>query len=241
MTKYYYKKNKEVLRNAIRLLGLLLVIIGSSIALYIFFPLISWQIYFAPVFASDTIEAPIPKTTVINSSTIQTLISEASSNLVGDYTNARSWFPNFAPTLSQEPAVKSYNITIPEIGISDAVVSTVDDDLTKHLINFQGTAIPPQKGNAVIFGHSTLPQLFQKDNYKTIFANAYKLKVDDVIYIDLLGARYKYVIKSITVTDPTDTSVFEQTMNQSYITLITCTPPGTIWKRLIIKAALLQI
>ena len=90
----------------------------------------------------------------------------------------------------------------------------------------------------MIFGHSTLPQLFNPKNYKTIFANAYLLKENDLIYATVENITYKYRVYNISVVDPKDTSIFTQDLNDSYITLVTCTPPGTIWKRLIIKARL---
>jgi len=108
-------------------------------------------------------------------------------------------------------------------------------------VNYGGTAIPPEKGNAVIFGHSTLPQLFNQKDYKTIFATLYKLTVGDVIQIKVAGVEYYYKIFSITVVDPSDTSVFEQNFSDSFLSLVTCTPPGTTWKRLIIKAKLEKI
>lgn len=114
-------------------------------------------------------------------------------------------------------------------------------DLTKHLVQFNSDSIPPNEGNSVIFGHSTLPQLYDPNNYKTIFANAYKLTKGDKIIIETSNIKYNYRIESITVVEPTDTSPLAQNFSDSYITIITCTPPGTIWKRLIIKARLESI
>jgi sortase A len=129
-------------------------------------------------------------------------------------------------------------MSIPKLNIKDALVSAVDDDLAVHLVNLGGTALPPDKGNAVVFGHSTLPQLFDPKNYKTIFAKAYELKVGDELFTNVSGVIYKYRIYNITVVSPEDTSVLEQDYSDSFLTLITCTPPGTIWKRLIIRSRL---
>ncbi len=98
--------------------------------------------------------------------------------------------------------------------------------------------MPPDKGTAVIFGHSTLPQLFNPTDYKTIFANAHTLKVGDEITIDANNVQYTYKITSVTITTPDDTSVLAQEYDDSHLVIITCTPPGTIWKRLIVKARL---
>ena len=50
-----------------------------------------------------------------------------------------------------------------------------------------------------------------------------------------------YKIFNIRIVEQTDTYIFEQNYDNSYLTLVTCTPPGTIWKRLIIKAKLEKI
>ena len=244
MSNYYYKKAKNYGRKTIgKILGILITFGGIFVLLYTLFPLISWQVYFAPVFASQNIEVPIPKTTVITSSNITSLIS-TSINSLGrtDYTNAQNWFPNLnLEKQNKNQNISSYMLSIPSLGIYDATVSTVDYDLAKHLVNYPGTEIPPRNGNSVIFGHSTLPQLFNPKDYKTIFATLYKIKVGNEIFVKSSGVLYKYRVYSIIVVDPQDTSIFAQNYDNSYLTLVTCTPPGTTWKRLIVKTRLEKI
>lgn len=237
MGKYYYSKNEDRLKRNLRLLSILLLTIGVSIITYVLFPIISWQIYFQPAFASQNITSSIPRANIV----ISSLISQAIDGI--DYTKAENWFPKFNPNSNQKTQndVPFYKISIPKINIKEAVVSTTDTDLTKHLVNFQGTSIPAQNGNAVVFGHSTLPQLFDSKNYKTIFANAYKLKNGDDIYVFVKDVKYSYKIFKTIVIDPSDTSALQQDYDNSYLTLVTCTPPGTIWKRLVVKARLQKI
>src|SRR5258708_1055442 len=241
MVKYYYKSSKTNLRRSVKSLGLLLIIGGVIIFLYSFLPLVSWQIYFSPAFASQNINAPIPKTTVLDDGQIAGLIAQAKNNITIDYTNAANWYPNYNPKNNKKTGVDIYSVSIPKLNLNNVEVSTVDYDLTRHTVNYQGTSIPPDKGNAVIFGHSTLPQLFNPKDYKTIFANAYKLQVGDEILINLPKITYKYRVFNIIVVDAEDTSVLEQNYSDSFLTLITCTPPGTTWKRLVIKAKLEKI
>jgi len=144
-------------------------------------------------------------------------------------------------TTSTEPAVnrpQEFYLTIPKLKIENAEVSTKDYDLEKHLVQYFGTSIPGEKGTAVIFGHSTLPYLFNPKNYKTIFATLHTIEVGDEIYVKVKDISYKYKIFSITITSPDDTNILSQSFDYSYITLVTCTPPGTIWKRLIVRAGL---
>lgn len=242
---YYIKINGSPTKRVQKILGLFISVFGICIMLYIFFPLISWQIYFAPLTTSD-IKTPIPKTTIVSSSSLKSLVFEASGALSGiNYSNAKNWFPTYKQTQNKEKnksRILSYTMSIPKLNIKNAVVSTKDYDLDKHLINYLGTGIPPENGNAVVFGHSTLPQLFDPNNYKTIFANVYKLTLGDDIFVSINNVSYKYKIFSVSVIDPQDTeSVFAQNLDDSYLTIVTCTPPGTIWKRLILKSKLIPL
>lgn len=242
MSKYYYQKEKRRdIKKIFRFLGLGIFIAGFLLIIYVFFPLLSWQIYFAPVFASNNIASPIPKTTIVSPGSLQSLIADAKNNLTGvDYTDAQNWFPTYK-TKSTKTKQASYTLSIPSLNIKDALVSTIDNDLSSHLVNYGGTAVPPDNGNAVVFGHSTLPQLFNPKDYKTIFATLYKLKVGDEFLVGVEGISYSYKIESITIVEPEDTSIFTQDLSNSFVTLVTCTPPGTTWKRLIIKARFKKI
>lgn len=236
MAKYYYKKGLNVKR-LLRVLGFLSISTGIILIGYMLFPIISWQIFFAPIFASQNIDYPIPKATVVGETNLASLITASNLLNATDYTNAENWFPDFKYKKGKAK-VDSYKLSIPALDISNAVVSTFDNNLSEHLVNYGGSPIPPDKGNAVIFGHSTLPNLFNKNDYKTIFANLYKLRVGDTVWTQVRGVSYKYKIFSITVVDPKDTSPLLQDYNNNFLTLVTCTPPGTVWKRLILKAKL---
>lgn len=245
MASYYYTKSKKKnVKGVVRITGLLISLSGFLLTAYIFFPLISWNIYFAPVFASEAVAIPIPTQRLVSKDTVSSLIANSINTLSGvDYTDAQNWFPGFKVANGSQivRSVPSYTLSVPSLGIANAQVSTVNNDLSKHLVNYDGTAIPPEKGNAVIFGHSTLPQLFDPKNYKAIFATAYKLQNGDVIEATVSGVTYTYKIYSITVVDADDTSIFTQDYSQQTLTIVTCTPPGTTWKRLIIRAKLQSI
>jgi len=232
---YYKKESQKNLKRYLRFVSVLFLAIGASLLLYVFLPIISWQIYFQPIFASQDVTLSIPRASIVD-------LAKNSIDTT-DYTKAENWFKDFKPNANQENQVDvpSYVISIPEINIEKAIVSTTDTDLGKHLVNYQGTGIPGKNGNAVIFGHSTLPQLFNPKDYKTIFANAYKLKNGDLIYAIINNATYTYKIFKTTVVDPEDSSALIQDYDNSYITLVTCTPPGTVWKRLVIKSVLQKL
>lgn len=231
----FIKKGKSRKKAIRRIFGISLLCLGLVFGLYFFFPMLSYQVFMAGAFESSNYTSPIPQHLTVNKSNIGSLIAQGFSSLTTDYTDARNWYPNLKV---DHPQVDSYLLTIPKLSIKNALVSAVDYDLTQHLVQYGGTAAPGQNGTAVIFGHSTLPQLFNPKNYKTIFATAHKLKTGDIIKANVKGVEYVYRIFSITITDPEDTNMFSQSYDNSYITLVTCTPPGTIWKRLVIRASL---
>jgi sortase A len=110
MGKYYYTKgHKNNKRKILRIISLCMFLTGLSIMIYVFFPLLSWQIYFAPVFSSQSVAAPIPQNTVVSGSTIGSLIEDVSNSLSGiDYNNAQNWFPNLKFQKSGKPKIQSY-------------------------------------------------------------------------------------------------------------------------------------
>jgi len=241
MNKIYYKKKKRLpVKRYTRLFGAVLIILGLGTVIYVFFPLISYFVFIAPVFTSDALSAPIPQTTIVNGASVKNMILSTDTPMGTDYNNINNWFPGFSinKSTTSHANVKYYTLTIPSINIKAAQVTTVDTDLSKHLVNIANTAVPPEDGNTVIFGHSTLPWLFDPNNYHTILANALQLKDGDKIIATVDGKSYTYSIYSITVVPPSDTSIFSQIYDTSYITIVTCTPPGTTWQRLIIRARL---
>ena len=160
-----------------------------------------------------------------------------------DYTQLSSWFVNSTDNpnlISQTIDSKSltYSLSIPKLKITDATVTLGSMDLTKSLIQYPQTALPGQLGNTVIFGHSVLPQFFSPKNYLTIFSTLYKLEQGDEIILRYDKSTYKYVVEEMYEVQPTDLSVLEQRYDNKSLTVITCSPPGTYLRRLIIRATL---
>lgn len=241
MTKYYYTKtDKQKLRKIFRLTGLLVAIVGFLSLIYFMFPIVSYFLFLRHTAVAASFTTPIPHTTVLNKSSLLQMVSSSSQALSGtDFTNAKTWFPSFTPDQTK-PRVEKFSLSIPKLDIKDAYVSTIDYEVGRHLINYGGTAIPPEKGNSVVFGHSTLPQFFNMNDYKTIFARLHTLKIGDTIVVTAEGKDYTYRVNKITIVEPEDFSPLMQQYDSSYLTLITCTPPGTIWQRLVVKAEIVE-
>ena len=115
------------------------------------------------------------------------------------------------------------------------------EDLKESLIHYGGTVLPGEYGNVVIFGHSVLPQFFNPKNYLTIFSTLPTLENGDEVFVNFDGIEYKYKVYEMVEVEPTDVTILEQQYDNFYITLVTCVPPGTYWKRLAVKARLARI
>jgi len=155
-----------------------------------------------------------------------------------DYTKASNWFIGSEKVNFTSNHVSYYTLSIPKLKIDDATVAIGGEDLTKSLIQYPGTALPGKRGNAVIFGHSVLPIFYNPKDYISIFSTLPNLKKGDPIQIIYDGVTYNYKVENLFEVMPTDIQVLEQNESDSFLTLVTCVPPGDPRnpKRLVVRA-----
>ncbi len=167
-----------------------------------------------------------------------------SGNEEVDYTKASNWFVGGAPKDSFVSSnISFYTVSIPRLKIENATVAIGGEDLADHLIQYPGTALPGKFGNAVIFGHSVLPIFYNPKNYLSIFSLLPTLKKGDEITINYDGITYKYEVENMFEVSPTDIQVLDQDKSDSFLTLVTCVPPGDPRKprRLIVRARVVPL
>ena len=120
-----------------------------------------------------------------------------------------------------------------------------EQDMLRELENGLGhylkTSAPGQKGNMIVSGHSS-NYLWAKGDYNHVFKDLDNLEKGDVITATTFQKNgkiiiYRYVVSEKFVTVPNDTRIFENSQN-SILTLSTCWPIGTNFRRLIVKAQL---
>lgn len=169
--------------------------------------------------------------------------AQSAGNEVFDYTKASNWFANSDKNSFSESKVAYYNLSIPALRVENAIVALGGEDLSQHLIQYPGTALPGKRGNAVIFGHSTLPSFFDPTKYLTIFSTLPTINKGDSVLVYYDGVEYAYQVETMFEVSPTDLAIFEQNVSDSFLTLVTCTPPGDPRKprRLIVRARLMPI
>ncbi|PIV00284.1 hypothetical protein COS54_03310 [Candidatus Shapirobacteria bacterium CG03_land_8_20_14_0_80_39_12] len=237
-----------------KLVAGLLFLAGIFFFINAAYPIVSYQILIAPrfatSFASPTSEGAIAQSFGAVQEGLLPLLAEnpQTTEVLGaeidlaDYTKASNWFPGEKVTFAQkENENLSYFFSIPKLGIENAKVLVGMEDLKKSLIQYPGTVPPGRYGNTVIFGHSVLPQFFNPKNYLTIFSTLPTLKIGDSILVEYNGIEYKYLVEQMIEVVPDDISILAQRYDDSYLTLITCVPPGTFLRRLIVRARLSKI
>ncbi|MBN1168365.1 sortase [Candidatus Woesebacteria bacterium] len=205
---------------------------GVVILLSVIYPIASYEAKSKKEYPD--LVSPLSKSSVLMQNSYN-LLEES------DYTKASNWFP-MERDFSQNEKI-TYRINIPKVGIEDALVSVGGEDLSDSLIQYPGTSMPGQLGNSVIFGHSILPIFYDPDDYLAIFSTLDKLNNGDDIYINLNEVVYHYQVYDKFEVRPTQVEVLRQDEDSSYLSLITCTPPGhpAKPKRLIVRAKIVPV
>ncbi len=148
-------------------------------------------------------------------------------------------------TINQiKPIDKKFGIVIPKIGANAKIIEQVDPynsgiyqvALTKGVAQAKGSAFPDATGgNMFLFSHSSA-NLLEAKTYNSIFYLLSKLKKGDEIYIYYKDVKYKYKVSQIKIVDAGDVSYLSPKSDVRTLTLMTCWPAGTNYKRLLVIA-----
>lgn len=143
-------------------------------------------------------------------------------------------------TATPIPLYTDFHLLIPKNNIDAPVILNVDgadkDEYFKALqggvAHFKGTAKPGEGSNIFIFGHSSF-YFWDPGKYKEVFKPLGDLETNDEIILWYNNKEYKYKITESKLVRPDEVDILKLTKTEQ-ITLMTCWPPGTTRKRLII-------
>lgn len=154
------------------------------------------------------------------------------------------------PELNLEITPPDNRLIIPKLGKNIPIVTTdptkligadwktleqaFQDDLQNGVIHYPGTADPGTTGNVFITGHSSY-YLWDSGRYKDVFARLNQLTVGDEITIYYDQQKYHYTVREKREVKNDDINVLEQG-DEKILTLMTCSPVGTNFRRLIVVA-----
>ena len=141
------------------------------------------------------------------------------------------------------PADEQFGIVIPKISANAKVIPEVDSQnpdiyqraLTKGVAHAKGSALPDEDGNIFIFAHSGA-DLLEANRYNAVFYLLSKLEVGDEVYLFYKGKKYRFQVEEKKNAGVGEVSYLEKNTPENQLTLMTCWPPGTTLKRLIVIA-----
>lgn len=148
-------------------------------------------------------------------------------------------------TLEAEVAISRLGLDVPIVWSTSIKEDVLQKDLEHGAVHYPGTPEPGNFGNAFVTAHSS-DYPWKKGTYKQAFARLGKLAIGDddilVIYkkdgIPVYQATFKVYQKE--VVKYTDERMIKQA-DRTEMTLVTCWPVGTNWRRLMVKMELVSL
>lgn len=141
------------------------------------------------------------------------------------------------------PEDPNFSVVIPKIGANARIISNVNtanereysEALKKGVAQAQGTAYPGEGGHIFLFAHST-DYWWNVSSYNAVFYLLGKLIKGDDINIFYKGERFVYRVVDSKIVDPSEVEYITRKTNKEFLTLQTCWPLGTTFKRLLVFA-----
>lgn len=161
--------------------------------------------------------------------------------IVGVSVEQRGNFPAIVSSKLQNAPYPEFKLSIPSIRIQGAYVLVNSNVFEQNLAHLPGTALPGEKGNVFISGHSSISSVIISSKAKALFVNLPRIKKGEEIIVEALGQKFTYRVMGLKVVDPKEISVINPPDSEGrYISLMTCVPPGFNTKRLIVLGKLVQ-
>jgi len=141
------------------------------------------------------------------------------------------------------PIDTEFGILIPKIRANAKVIPNVNpfisaeyqSALTKGVAHAKGSSLPGEPGNIFIFSHSSADFL-NATRYNSIFYLLNKLEKGDSIKLFYKEKEYDYLVETKGIVNADEVEYLTLETKEESLTLMTCWPPGTSLKRLIIQA-----
>jgi LPXTG-site transpeptidase (sortase) family protein len=208
-------------------LSLLLLGFGVFVLMQVLMPLVSFKMW--EIFAFESEKALVDPAPI---STNGDLAPQFQIDTVGNFSVI------IGKPRIEKPAFTQFQLSIPKIKLDSSKVMVESLKFDEYLGHLPGSALPGERGNVFITGHSMLPNFATKET-KAFFAKLPEVKKGDEVIVDALGQRYVYTVTELKIVDPKDISVvYPPDSTGRYISLMTCVPPGFNTKRLVVVAKL---
>ncbi len=214
-------------------------LVGLFAIFFTIVPLIIWNLSTAKKFSSKNEQFPVPDSEIIVNNPLLLGDIQVVKDPDGFTYFTTSYNPQSAGIASKNRP-KEFYLSIPKLKIQKAKVLVDTLSFQQNLALFPSTALPGEVGNSFITGHSTLPILYDPKDYKAIFTKLPSLEVGDEVLVEIDGKTLNFVVQFSKIVESKDTSVLAPISKTSHnLTLMTCVPPGTSTKRLVVITSLI--
>ena len=209
-------KNKRVINKKV-LVGVILLLLGLTALLLTYWPVI---------------RAKISQYRFSEPSTTNVVISE-NQDITKEIT----------PDTKEVILDPKFGLYIPKIKSNASVVADVNaydkgeyiKALETGIAHAKGTVTPNKEGNVFLFAHSAV-NFYERNKYDVYFYLLHELKKDDEIFVSYDGIIYKYRVQEVKIVNREDVKYLSKYSDEDTLTLMTCYPAGTDWKRTIVIA-----
>lgn len=142
---------------------------------------------------------------------------------------------------------KANSIEIPSIGITAPVIigastqiPALEKDLDKGVVYYPGSVLPGENGQIIVLGHSA-PPLWPHIKYDWVFTDIEKLEKGQTITLYFNHTEYTYkVISKAIINKGQDVTPAQLNGKNNILTLVSCWPPGSDYKRITVQAELIR-
>ena len=143
-----------------------------------------------------------------------------------------------------KPQPQINSILIPKIEAKAPIILAQSENekdillaLKEGVVLYPSFSRPGEKGTVIISGHSS-PHIFYRGKYNTVFTLLDKIIRGDEVLIYYNNE--KFVYKAINKYYFSPSEDIEQQKEKSLLLLVTCYPPGTDFRRVVVEAELLK-
>ena len=201
----------------LKVAGIVLITMSVMLFLLIFHPLISSEIRY--YFSSKILE--------------ENVYSEKEISLMSDFKKNDSLIP----------ANEDFGIVIPKIFANSKIVADVDPfdsneyqkQLARGIAHARGSSYPDQEGNVFLFSHSGA-NFYEANRYNADFYLLNEMELGDVVYVFYKKEKMRYAVTDKKLVSDEAVEYISGVSDKKTLTLMTCWPPGTSWKRLVVVA-----
>ena len=143
------------------------------------------------------------------------------------------------------PIDSEFSIIIPKINANAKVIKNVDPfnskiyqrALTQGVAHAKDTSTPDESGNTFIFAHSA-GNWYEANQFNAVFYLLNKLETGDEIIVYYQSKKYTYSVNETKIINGDELNYMSSKIGQNQLTLMTCWPPGTTLKRLVVISTL---